>query len=289
MGKEQLEIKKESVGQYQEIDIKEEPCFTDVNNPLVEEKLQIKNEPIDNREQDLSFNQDETIVIKEEFSETIVKSEVFLATINENKQSQDWDSCKTLFSNESDSVSMSVSEENNEEKFECSFCNTLYSTKKSLIRHVSSVHEGVKPHQCTKCEAKFASPCYLKAHITSTHESDRPYECVICKSTYKMQQVLNAHMRRVHKIENQQNRRNKQKNDPNETENLSIIEKEDSVEYELPYGWKKVGHHRPRPHGRFMVSWNTRKSISKFGGKFKLGQLQRQKFMGYFFGSLGCS
>ena len=187
MGKEQLEIKKESVGQYQEIDIKEEPCFTDVDNPQVEEKLQIKSEPIDNREQDISFNQDEIIVIKEEFSETIVKSEIFLPTNNENKQFQDWDSCKTLFSNESDLVLMSVSEENNEEKFECSFCKTLYSTKKSLIRHVSSVHEGVKPHQCTKCEAKFASPCYLKAHITSAHESDRPYECVICNSKYKLQ------------------------------------------------------------------------------------------------------
>ena len=109
MGKEQLEIKKESVGQYQEIDIKEEPCFTDVNNPLVEEKLQIKNEPIDNREQDLSFNQDETIVIKEEFSETFVNSEIFIPTINENKQSQDWNSCKTLLSNESDLVNPSTS------------------------------------------------------------------------------------------------------------------------------------------------------------------------------------
>ena len=225
MGKEQLKIKKESIGQYQEIDIKEEPCFTDVNNPLVEEKLQTKIELIDNREQELSFIQDETIVIKEEFSETIVKSEIFLPTNNENKQLQDWDSYKTLFSNESGSVSMSVTEENNEEKFECSFCNTLYSTKKSLIRHVSSVHEGVKPHQCTKCEAKFASPCYLKAHISSAHESDRPYECVICNSKYKLQQVLNAHMKRVHKIENQQNQRKKQKDASNETEHAKKSEK----------------------------------------------------------------
>ena len=247
MGKEQLEIKKESVGQYQEIDIKEEPCFTDVNNLLVAEKLQIKSEPIDNREQDLSFNQDETIVIKEEFSETFMKSEIFLDTS---------ELCNVQIENEDKGNTKSISEDNNVNKFDCPFCKTIYSTKKSLKRHILAVHEGVKPYECTKCKAKFDSPCYLKAHITSAHESDRPYECVICKSKYKLQQVLNAHMKRVHKIENQQNRRKKQSNVCNETENLSIIEKEDSVEYQLPYGWKKVCHHRPRVHGRFMVLGN---------------------------------
>ena len=114
----------------------------------------------------------------------------------------------------------------------------------------------MKPYECTKCEAKFAFPSHLSAHIRSAHESDRPYECEICNSKFKIQHVLNAHMKRVHKIENQQNRRKKQSNVCNETENLSIIEKEDSVEYQLPYGWKKVCHHRPRVHGRFMVLGN---------------------------------
>ena len=216
MGKEQLEIKKESVGQYQEIDIKEEPCFTDVNNLLVAEKLQIKSEPIDNREQDLSFNQDETIVIKEEFSETFMKSEIFLDTS---------ELCNVQIKNEDKGITKSISEDDNGNKFDCPFCKTIYSTKKSLKRHILAVHEGVKPYECTKCKAKFDSPCYLKAHITSAHESDRPYECVICKSKYKLQQVLNAHMKRVHKIENQQNRRKKQKDASNETEHAKKSEK----------------------------------------------------------------
>ena len=148
-----------------------------------------------------------------------------------------------------------------EEKFECSFCKTLFATKQTLKRHVLSAHEGVKPYECTKCEAKFAFPSHLNAHMISFHESDRPYGCKICNSKFKVQQVLNAHMKRVHKIENQQNRTKKQNNVSNETENMSIIEKEDSVEYQLPYGWKKICHHRPRLHGRFMVLGNTRKSF----------------------------
>ena len=56
---------------------------------------------------------------------------------------------------------------------------------------------------------------------------------------FKMQQVLNAHMKRVHKIENQQNRRKKQKNASNETENLSTIEEKDcSRENEPEYSNK---------------------------------------------------
>ena len=55
----------------------------------------------------------------------------------------------------------------------------------------------------------------------------RPYECKLCDSKYKAQQVLNAHMRKVHKIENQQNRMKKRNNPCNETKNLSTIEEKD--------------------------------------------------------------
>ena len=170
------------------------------------------------------------------------QSKIHLVTSNEEKQP--WDSCKILFS-----------EESNGERFECPFCKTLYSTKKSLKRHVLSVHEGVKPHKCTICEARYISPCFLKSHMLSAHQSDKPYKCELCKAKFKIQPHLNKHMKNVHKIENRKNTR------ANEIENLSTLEKEDSLEYQLPYGWKKVCHHRPTLHGRFMVLGNARKKF----------------------------
>ena len=120
-------------------------------------------------------------------------------------------------------------------------------TQKTLRRHIKSIHEGIKPYQCSMCDAKYAVKSYLNEHMISVHESKRPYECAFCESKFKIQKNLNRHIREVHKIENLRNSERINTQTHNKTEKIPNSKGNDYREYQLPFGWKKVGHRRINP------------------------------------------
>ena len=140
-----------------------------------------------------------------------------------------------------------ITEKINKNKFECSVCGMFLATQKILRQHIKSIHEGIKPYQCSMCDAKYAVKSYLNEHMISVHESIRPYNCAFCESKFKVQKILNAHIRQVHKIENLKNSERINTQTLDKTEKITSSKGDDYIEYQLPFGWKKVGHRRINP------------------------------------------
>ena len=140
-----------------------------------------------------------------------------------------------------------ITEKRNQNKFECSVCGMFLRTQKILRGHIKSIHEGIKPYQCSLCDSKYPAKSKLNEHMISVHESKRSYECAFCESKFKIQKNLNRHIRQVHKIENLKNSKILKNKDLNKTEKNSNSERDDYREYQLPFGWKKVGHRRINP------------------------------------------
>ena len=116
------------------------------------------------------------------------------------------------------------------------------------------MHEGKQLHRCSFCTACFTAKINYKKHVISVHEkknllnpapkSKKLYQCEFCESKFGIQKFLHAHLKKVHKIDNQQNDGKSPTKNSDDSENVSFVEKKDFVEYQLPFGWKKVGRHR---------------------------------------------
>ena len=222
MDKEQFEIKKESVEEYEEITIKEEPFLTEINNRTVVANLQIKSEPIDNVEQDLPINRGENVIIKEEFSETFVKSETLVDTSelcndqikNEDplevhdRKNQDKDlSSNTICANLSEDQEHDLSLNTTEKKeFQCTICLKNFSKKGTVIQHISRAH----PLHFKILNAKAA----VKQDISKVHEGEKlenqdqdlspnttennEFQCSICFKFFVTNATLKRHISQVH-------------------------------------------------------------------------------------------
>ena len=219
MGKEQLEIKQEPVEEYEKITIKEEPLLTDINNIKVVANLQIKSEPIDYVEQDLPICRGENVMIKEEFSETFVKSETLVDTseiCNDQIKNEDplevhdrKNQDKDLSSN---TICTNPSEDYEKKKpFKCSRCEYRTTQKCHLKTHVKTVHDGTKasvhkkrnkpnqcPFQCTLCSKAFNLKAVLKRHFEQVHDKIKPFHCSFCPSTFGYKFELEKHLSKIH-------------------------------------------------------------------------------------------
>ena len=210
MGKEQFEIKKESVEEYENITIKEEPIFPNINNRTVVANLQIKSEPIDNVEQDLPINRGENVIIKEEFSETFVKSETLVDTSElYNDQIKNEDPLEVHEGEKLENQDQDLSPNTTEnDKFQCSICFKFFVLKATLKRHISQVHEKKQPVQCPFCPTVLNFKHNLKRHIALVHEKSKlfkceenkpkPFKCSLCDSSLGSRGALKLHIDSVH-------------------------------------------------------------------------------------------
>ena len=144
----------------------------------------------------------------------------------------------------------------------CDQCSKKFYSKNSLKGHILSVHKGKNMYRCSICKAYLVKSSKMKMHLikihgkenllnckpkqmqrmnlfhkivsgyekkenlpNSDHKSKRLYKCEFCNSKFGIQKFLEAHLKKVHKS--------------------NIMGKEDFVEYQLPYGWRKVGSRRP--------------------------------------------
>ena len=218
MGKEQLEIKQEPVEEYEKITIKEEPLITDINNIKVVANLQIKNEPIDNAEQDVPICRGENVIIKEEFSETFVDTSELWNYQIENKDPLEVHykknqgkglSSNTIWANPSEGVKL----ENQENELTLNF--KIFDAKTAVKQDISNVHEGEKlknldqdlsPNttednrvQCSICFKFFVSNTTLKRHISHVHEKNKqPVQCPFCPTVLDFKHNLKRHIALVH-------------------------------------------------------------------------------------------
>ena len=78
----------------------------------LKKNIHIKSEAIENRELDLPFNNDERMIIKEEFSETR-----HIRLVHEKNKPYCW-------------------------KFQCTICQSRFGSKSEFHRHFAKVHEN---------------------------------------------------------------------------------------------------------------------------------------------------
>ena len=223
----EFEIKKESVEEYEKITIKEEPFLTDINNSTVVANLKIKSEPIDRVEQDLPINRGENVIIKEEFSETFVKSETLVDTSElyndqiknddplevHDRKNKDKDlSSNTIWANPSERVKLENQEyelslnTTMKKEFLCTICLKKFSTRGIVLQHISRAH----PLHFKNFDAKAA----VKEDISNDHEGeklenqdqdlspntteDNRFQCSICSKLFGTKATLKRHISQVH-------------------------------------------------------------------------------------------
>ena len=153
--------------------------------------------------------------------------------------------------------------------FPCSYCNKKFSQKNNLRVHMKEKHK----EQLLQW-AKSGSPNPKKMSNDQTpsnananvNESTKGFPCTYCNGKFTQKNDLRDHMKQKHKEQLLQwytansgsPNSKKMPNDQTpsvETKKVheisidskkvsSIVEKADVVEYQLPYGWKKVGSRR---------------------------------------------
>jgi len=215
MGKEQLEIKKEPVEQYEKMTIKDEPCFTHLNNTTVEESLTIKSEPIDNGELDVLINPDENVTIKEEFCETFVKPETFVdASKLCNVQIENEDPLKIheyknsiecseydLTTTEKHILAKHILDEHIFEvqdfKLQCPICCKFFATKYVVRKHILSIHQKKNEFRCSICLKVLGAKANFKKNIAQVNE--KPFRCSFCPTRFSSKTEFSRHFVRVHK------------------------------------------------------------------------------------------
>ena len=78
----------------------------------------------------------------------------------------------------------------------------------------------------------------------SPQKSKRLYKCGYCNTKFRIQKLLQAHLKQVHECDAQKNDKKRQIKSSKKSKNIPIEGKKYFVEYQLPYGWKKVGSRR---------------------------------------------
>ena len=145
----------------------------------------------------------------------------------------------------------------------CKQCGETFENKRNLKFHTYSVHEGKKLYQCSFCTACFMKSNRLKEHVVSVHEkknlsnspqkSKRLYKCGYCNTKFRIQKLLQAHLKKVHERDDQKNDEKRRTKTSKKSENIPVEGKKYFVEYQLPYGWKKVGFQRRSGYKYFYV------------------------------------
>jgi stress-induced morphogen len=133
--------------------------------------------------------------------------------------------------------------------YECSFCSFKTGYKLGLINHVSMVHEEKKLYDCPLCDYMSYHELQLKKHVLDVHEAKKsPWS--LSKS-----QILNE-IQKTQKVQDQKN-----------SEDMTS-----TLEYPLPYGWKKVGQKKANKKGWDFYVFNPE------GRKFR-SNIQIKKYL----------
>ena len=125
----------------------------------------------------------------------------------------------------------------------CHICQQDFSSKPAVMRHFLSIHKGKNTKfECENCDAKFDVKSHLRGHINYAHQGKKEFQCKICTNSFILQQDLDSHISAFHN--NLKITLQRPKKSVIENKETKRIINENSVEYSLPYGWKKIGKRR---------------------------------------------
>ena len=172
---------------------------------------------------------------------------------HEIKKSQTCDQCGDEFSDKNDLKGHILYVHDKKTLYQCSICEAYLTECGQMKRHLITVH-GKK--NLMKCKPKTLMNMNLFHKIVSVsgkkettsnsvHRTKPLYKCEFCNSKFGIQKFLDAHLKKAHKNDNKKiDGKSKTKTVKKE----SILEEEDFVEYQLPYGWRKLSRRRPNSH-----------------------------------------
>jgi cytidine deaminase len=171
----------------------------------------------------------------------------------EMQKSQTCDQCGDKFRGKNELKGHIISVHDKKNLYQCSICRAYLTECGQMKRHLITVHGkenlmNCKPKKLIRMNLfhKIVSVPGKKETISnSVHKTKRLYKCEFCNSKFGIQKLLEAHLKKVHQNDNKQI---DGKSQTKTVKKVSISEEEDFVEYQLPYGWKKVGRRRPNNH-----------------------------------------
>ena len=146
--------------------------------------------------QDL-FNIKNETSLKDEFSISLTKTNVFSISLQDSKNSVEkffCEKCKKSFTTAGNLRNHIKFIHENNRPYKCSFpnCNKAYGVRKKLIIH-ERTHTGLRPFICPICQKSFNQKGNLKAHL-KFHSEIRPFKCPLCNKDYKTSGHLKDHI-----------------------------------------------------------------------------------------------
>ena len=124
-------------------------------------------------------------------SEKSVEFEIFLPTIDENKNKKDYSADKPL---KDDKLPLSSV---TSKRLKCKECPKSFTTKPSLQQHFNIFHLKMRDFECSICKKLFPSNNHLTKH-QSKHIETKDFQCKFCEKKFASAFYVSLHEERIH-------------------------------------------------------------------------------------------